>query len=443
MIRLFVFAFLLIWLSACTLIPPMPPSGEAPFDAGPVQTGPDAQAGDEWWARFASPDLEGLLTRARAGNQELAQGSANLAAALAALREADAAMMPQLGAGLSAGSDSRDGLSDIDWTARISASYQPDLSGLDRAGRRAARARADLVSASRRALDLTVSAQTASGWFSLLAAREQLRVARENLVISERIHAIVEVRYRGGLISGFDLASQSASLASVKARIPQIEARINSLETALALLLAETPGDYNAPQADILDLHVPMPAAGMAAPVLLRRPDVMQAEAALRVADADIDAARAAFLPEIDLGAGLSLLLASGADPLASLSGSVSGILFAGGRLDARLAGARARREGEVAAYRQTILVALREIDVGLQDVRASAQREGDLVTAREAAGEALRLAEIRYRAGADDLTSLLAAQKTYFDAADAAVSARLDRLNAAVSLYAALAGGY
>jgi outer membrane protein TolC len=169
----------------------------------------------------------------------------------------------------------------------------------------------------------------------------------------------------------------------------------------------------------------------------------MQSDALLRAANANIDAARAAFFPCIDLGAGLSSVLAGGTDLVGSLSASVAQTIFSGGRLDAQLEGAEARREGQLAAYRQSILSALRDVDVSLKAVEANAAREEQLLIARDAAQDALRAAEIQYQAGTGDLTSLLNAQQNYFDAANSYVLGRLDRLTAAINLYVAVGGGY
>lgn len=396
-----------------------------------------------WWGGFASARLDALVTEAMEANQTLAQGVANVDASRASLKSANASFLPQASGSLSAASDTQTGLDDVASSGRLSASYQLDLFGANAANRNAALANVDAAVFSQRALELTVQSDVGTTYFNLLASREQMDVARRNLEISERIYEIVEVRYAAGVISGFDVSSQAAQLATARARIPQLESQIASLETALAILMGRVPQGYEAPGEDILNIALPLTDPGLPSDLLLRRPDLMQSEASLRSADANISAARAAFFPSVDLGAGVSGLLTGGADLTSSLSASIAATIFSGGRLEAQLESAEAQRAGQLAGYRQSILSALRDVDVSLKARDANAAREAQLLIARDAALDALEAAELRYRSGAGDLTSLLTSQQTYADASNNYVLGRLDRLTAAVNLYVALGGGY
>jgi outer membrane protein, multidrug efflux system len=396
-----------------------------------------------WWNGFSSSTLNDLVAQALVANQSLAQGVSNVDASRAALKVTNAAFLPQASGSLSASSDTRSGLDDVSSSGRLSASYQLDLFGANAASRAASLASLDAAIFSQRALELTVQSDVATTYFSLLASREQLSVARQNLEIAERIFQIVEVRYREGVISGFDVSSQAAQLANARARIPQLESQITGFETALAILLGKVPQGFAAPQEDILAIELPRTDPGLPSDLLLRRPDLMQSEANLRGTDANIDAARAAFFPSIDLGAGLSSVLTGGGDLTGSLSASIAATIFSGGRLEGQLESAEARRAGQLAGYRQSILRALRDVDVSLKAIDASAAREEQLLIARDAALEALEAAELRYRSGAGDLTSLLTSQQNFSDASSSYVQGRLDRLTSAINLYVALGGGY
>jgi NodT family efflux transporter outer membrane factor (OMF) lipoprotein len=403
-----------------------------------------ASAGERnWWEGFGTDQLDALVAQALNANQSLAQGIANVDASRAQLRVVNAAFLPQASASLSAGSDTGSGLDDIDASGRLSASYQLDLFGANEADRQGALASLEAAVFQQRALELTVLADVASNYFNLLAAREQLDVARQNLDISERIFDIVEVRYEAGVISGFDVSAQRTQLANARARIPQLDAQATGFETALAVLLGQAPQGFDAPDENILDLALPTADPGLPSDLLLRRPDLMQAEANLRGANADIAAARAAFFPSIDLGAGLSALLTGGGNPVASISAGLAQTIFSGGRLEGQLEGAEARREAQLASYRQAILNALRDVDVSLKAVDANEAREDQLLIARNAAADALEAAELQYRAGTVDLTTLLNAQQAYFTASTNYVQGRLDRLTAAINLYVALGGSY
>jgi NodT family efflux transporter outer membrane factor (OMF) lipoprotein len=396
----------------------------------------------DWWASFGSTKLDELVAEALSANQTLAGGIANIEAARAALKASNASLLPQASGSLSASSDTDRGLDDVSSSGRLSASYELDLFGANAAGREASRASLEASEFAQRALELTVQSDVATTYFNLLATREQLAVAQQNLEISERIFQIVEVRYKAGAISGFDVSSQRAQLANARARIPELNAQTTSLETSLAILLGRVPQGYVAPEEAILDLALPAADPSLPADLLLRRPDLLQSEAGLRAANANVTAARAAFLPAVDLGVALSSVL-SGGDLTGSLSASLAQSIFSGGRLEGQLESAKARREAQLAGYRGAILSALRDVDVGLTSIDANASREEQLLVARDASKEALDAAELRYRAGTDDLTSLLTSQQAYFTASDSYVQGRLNRLTSALNLYVALGGGY
>lgn len=396
-----------------------------------------------WWADFGSAQLDALITDALSANQTLAAGLANVDAARAALKVTNASLLPQASASLSASSDTENGLDDVSASGRLSASYQLDLFGANAASREASLASLEATEYAQRALELTVQSDVATTYFNLLAAREQLSVAQQNLEISARIFKIVEVRYEAGAISGFDVSSQRAQLATARGRIPQLKSQITGLETSLAILLGRVPQGYVAPDEKILDIALPEADPELPSDLLLRRPDLRQAEATLRSSNANVTAARAAFLPSIDLGAGLSSILTSGGDLTGSISASLAQTIFSGGRLEGQLESAKARREAQLASYRGAILSALRDVDVSLTSIRTDASREEQLLIARDASQAALDAAELRYRAGTDDLTSLLTAQQSYFTASDNYVQGRLNRLTSALNLYVALGGAY
>lgn len=448
MIRQIALSTSLLVLTACASLAPktdvIPHAIDLPANYDKATELTEARAIEtDWWAAFGSPKLDELVAEALLANQTLAGGIANIEAARAALKASNASLLPQASGSLSASSDTDRGLEDVSSSGRLSASYELDLFGANAAGREASRASLEASKFAQRALELTVQSDVATTYFNLLTTREQLAVAQQNLEISERIFQIVEVRYKAGAISGFDVSSQRAQLANARARIPDLNAQITRLETSLAILLGRVPQGYAAPEEAILDLVLPAADPSLPADLLLRRPDLLQSEASLRAANANVAAARAAFLPAVDLGAGLSSVLSGGGDLTGSLSASLAQSIFSGGRLEGQLESAKARREAQLAGYRGAILSALRDVDVSLTSIEANANREEQLLVARDASKDALDAAELRYRAGTDDLTSLLTSQQAYFTASDSYVQGRLNRLTSALNLYVALGGGY
>lgn len=434
-----------LMLAACASTPP--PVAELtamPASYDNAASIPGAAIEREWWRAFGDPALDSLIAEALEANQDLAAGVARVRQSRASLRSATASLLPSISGGASASSNSEDGFDDFSTSGRLSASYQLDLFGENRAGRRASKANYEAQQFDQRGLELTVQSDVAFTYFSIIATRERLEVARSNLEISERIYNIIEKRYEAGDVSGFDVASQKAALANARARIPQIEQQLVSLESALAVLLGRTPQQYHAPQGDLLAAAPPQIDAGLPSDLLLRRPDLRSAEAGLRSANANVDAARAAFFPSVDLSSGLSAApLTGGTSVIGSFAASLAQPVFNGGRLIAGLEGAKAGLDQQIARYRQATLNALRDVEVSLAALSTAEQREAQLQIAKDASEQSLSLAETRYNAGADNLTSLLNAQSTFFNASDSLVQGRLDRLTAATDLYAALGGGW
>jgi multidrug efflux system outer membrane protein len=215
------------------------------------------------------------------------------------------------------------------------------------------------------------------------------------------------------------------------------------------VLIGRPPEGFNIGATTNVDLAVPSVAPGLPAELLVRRPDLAAAEAQLGSARADVAAARAALLPSIQLTG--SAGLASTA--LASLLGSPTSVyaiaasllqpIFDGGRLQGQVAFSESRQRELVEIYRGAILAALADVENALSAVSRRAEQESLQAQVRDEAQRALRLAEARYRAGVDDQLAVLDAQRTEFQAQDQLAQLRLARLEAAVSLYKALGGGW
>ena len=194
-------------------------------------------------------------------------------------------------------------------------------------------------------------------------------------------------------------------------------------------------------------LSLPAIGAGLPSELLTRRPDIARAEAQLESADANVLSARAAILPSLNLDVGLSsggnTLRRVFESPVYALAAALTAPIFNAGHLAAGRELAEARREELLANYRQNIVTAFGEVETALNattrlDEQLAAQAE-ELAQAERA----LALAESRYRAGAETPIVLLDTQRTLYTTQDAAVQLKLARLQAAVSLYRALGGGW
>lgn len=409
----------------------------------------------DWWKYFASAELSRLVDLALASAPDLVIAGERVRQAEAQARVAGASLFP--GLNLSAGSSRQEtragaaggaGRRDSS-AATFAASYEIDFWGGNAAAARAAENSLLASRFDRATARLTLLAGVANGYFQLLTVRARMAFARENLAIAERVLAVVDVRYRNGAASALDLSRQRTAVLSQKAALPPLELLAHQTLSALAVLVGAPPQVFDAGAMAVNDIAVPVVTAGLPARVLTRRPDIASAEAQLAAANANLAAARAALLPSIQLtgAAGLSSveLFSLLNAPLRTLSAglALSQPIFDAGRLRGQVEFAAARERELVEGYRKAILAALSDVEVALSSARRTAEQEQLLDQVRVQAQRALRLAELRYREGADDLLSVLDAQRTLFQAQDQLAQLRLSRLQAAVGLFKALGGGW
>ncbi|MCC7411868.1 MAG: efflux transporter outer membrane subunit [Gammaproteobacteria bacterium] len=434
-----------------TLSPYTPPAPELPayYAAAPAegpQAAPATAAVPAWWQAFGNDELDALMAEALAGNLDLQAALERVAQARAALRIAGSALLPAVGASAS-GTRARSAGQGYDsaYRGELSASYVVDLWGANAAG--VAAATADLAASAhaRAAAAIGLQSQLAALYFDHLAGADQLAIAQANLALAREVLALLEARLNAGATTGLEVAQQRAALATQEAALPPLAQRLRADEHALAVLLGRPPQALVLRGHGLADAALPLIAPGQPAGLLVRRPDIRRAEDALRGANADVAAARAAFFPQLTLsaGGGISGVLSAGSSTLASLAGDLLAPIFSGGRLEGGVEQARARYRELLASYRQTVLTACAEVEDALVAASRTAERESSLAQAARAAEQAYGIARTRYEAGAVDFLTVLDTQRTALAAADALVQGRLDRYSAAVNLYAALGGSW
>ncbi len=424
--------------------PPLP----ANWRDGPA-TPADAISAD-WWRAFGNTELDTLVARARVQSFDIEAAAARVAKAEAAATAAGAALWPRVDARVDAQREGRLGgaadVSDRSIEAGVSVRYDPDVWGSLRSARDGARRTAQASAFERDAVQLEVAATAADLWLQAVALTERVGIAARNLQSAERLLALVESRARAGAATPLERAQQRGLAAAQRRSLASLQQQAGDARTALSLLLGEAAG-VDIRTASLVGLHAPAVGAGLPASLLARRPDIAGAEARLAAADADVAVARAAMLPAITVGG--SIGYAGGRlrtlfdNPLYSLTAGLAAPIFDAGRLAAEADQAAARRRELLSDYRKAIVTAFGDVETALNaqigsDAQATAQAE-ELRQARSAA----RLAESRYRAGAETLLTLLDAQRTLYAAQDAAVQAQLARLRARVALFKALGGGW
>ncbi len=408
----------------------------------------------DWWQAFGSAELSGLVAQALAGNPDLAIAAERIRQAEAVLQIAGASLFPTLnldavtvrtGSRPSGGPTTTNKSTDI----ALTASYELDLWGKNASIARSAGESLQATRFDYETVRLTLVAGVATTYFDVLTFRARLAIARETLAIAERILAVVESRVRYGAASQLDLARQQTAVFQARAIIPPLELAERQARNALAVLVGRPPEGFDVADRPIVELPVPGVEPALPADVLVRRPDIAATEAQLAAANADVAAARAALLPTIRLtgSAGLAsdALLSIGSSPtlIYAVAASLLQPIFDGGRLLGQVDFAASQERALVENYRRSILAALTDVENALVAANRTALQEELQTQARDGAQRSLRLAEIRYREGVDDLTIVLDAQRTLFQAQDLLAQIRLARLAASVALYRALGGGW
>jgi NodT family efflux transporter outer membrane factor (OMF) lipoprotein len=450
-------AIALLACTSCALQAPQRQVPEVPtaFTSG-TSTDPPARPGKDWYHAFASPELDALITQATNANLDLAAARARLTQADARSRQAGAAILPSVDAigngNFLAGHSSNGSAHELDWSALLSASYEIDFWGKNRATANEARLLATAVRADRDTLALTTTAGVADGYFELLSIRERMKLAQSNLDTARSLLEVVEARFNAGAADPVTLATQRSVLAAAQLVLPELRQREAEALTALALLVGQPPEGFQVADATLDSLAEPKVAPGLPVELLTRRPDVFSAEANLRAADADLVAARAAMLPSLTLTAAggiqnpavnAAVISLAGTGPGLSLGAGLTQSIFDHGRLRAVRDEARAKQEELLAVYRKAILAALVDVEnalAAIHNLDAAGEFQNESLAQSQQAYEG---AQLRYRQGAGDFLAVLEAQRTLYSARDQYSQYKLARLQARVGLCKALGGGW
>lgn len=437
-----------------------PISSVMPDLALPAGASANVAVSPEWWKGFQDPVLDRLVASVLDTSPTMEAAVARVDSARARLGIASSAQLPSVG--VAAGAQRARPSQEVTpppantvtaYAAGLQAAWEVDLWG--RIRDEVAAGRGDLLAATygRDAVRLTLAAQTAQAYFQLRALDAQGEIARRTIASRERSLALRERRFAGGITSELDLRQAQSELASAQAQLPDLMDAVARTEGALAALAGLSPRDLfaNVPRGTALDA-LPIPPAvpeGLPADLLLRRPDIQEAEASLVAARARVGAARAAWFPRITLTGSLggeSLALAdlfSGPARAWQFVGQLTAPVFNAGLTAAQVDLASANERAAAAQYRDRVIRAFADARSAL----VARTQAADRVTARAQSVEALtrqtRLATLRYDNGYSNYLEVLDAERALFSAELALAQARATQLVAVVDLYRALGGGW
>jgi multidrug efflux system outer membrane protein len=452
-------------LGACTMAPryerpevPVQATYESTPAAAPASDTPAADIG--WKQFFPDAELQSLISRALNNNRDLRIATLNVEAARAQYRIQRADLVPAVDAVGTANNQrvpanlSSTGQSELNrsYSAGLGVSaFELDLFGRVRSLRRAALEDYFSLAENRTAAQLLLVSEVANAWLTLIADRELLQLAQDTRDSQRKSFDLTRLRFEAGVSSEIDLHRSETAWREAEVDIAAQTRRVAQDRNALALLVGEplppeVAAGEHAIDAQTFSKSLP---AGLPAELLVRRPDVRAAEHALKAANADIGAARAAFFPSIELtgfygnaSSDLSELFQAGHTSW-SFTPQIRLPIFSGGANLASLNLANVRKRIEIARYEQSIQVAFREVADALV-ARSTLEEQLRAQEALTRASEnSYRLADVRYRGGVDSYLGALIAQRDLYTAQRQLIETRLAGASNLVQLYQALGGGW
>jgi outer membrane protein, multidrug efflux system len=413
----------------------------------------------DWWRSFRSAELTNLMELAQTANLDIAVAVAQIIQADAQSRLSGSALLPNISA-VFLNERTRTAPATVNPPARgavirdfhqanLQASYIVDFWGQNRATLLASEQTAIASRFNREVVALTTEVAVATAYFDVLGAQDQLRVARNNLKAASSVMQVIRDRFAAGTASQLEIAQQESLLDQVKASIPPFELILQQSRVALALLVGRAPENFNVRGGVLFAVRIPPVTPGLPSDILNQRPDVRMAEAQLQSANHDVESARAAFFPTIQLtgqNGFESLALASLFGPAAwywTWTATVTQPVFDGFQHLGQLELQQGLQQQFLQSYRKSVLSAFSNVEQALIAIQQDTIQEGLQREVVRAANQAFTLSEQRLREGTIDLTTVVQLEQTLFTAEAQLSQIRLNRLLAIVSLFQALGGGW
>jgi multidrug efflux system outer membrane protein len=449
-------------LSGCILGSEKPDLAlDVPESYRTAKAGPEsARPALDWWRAFRSRELTLLMEEAQTANLDIAAAIARIRQADAQARITNAALLPVVDfngsatrsrrstAGSTGGGLGGSPVSSL-YNVNLSASYTLDFWGKNRAALLAADETAVATRFDRDVVALTTLAAVGNTYFLVLNSQDRLRIAHENFTAANRILGLIKEREQAGTASDLEVSQQESLVATQRAAIPPLEITLRQNIFALAVLVGRAPEHFSAAGGSAFKIAVPRVAPGLPSELLNQRPDIREAEAQLRSENFSVESARAAFFPTISLTGQTgfqSPALASLFGPGAwfyTMTAALTQPIFDGGLLLGQLDLAQGHQLEALQTYRRSVISAFRDVEQALVAIQQQTIRERLQNDVVQSSRRAFNISEQRLREGTLDLPTLLQVQQTLFVAEDLLAQIRLARLQAVISLYQALGGGW
>jgi multidrug efflux system outer membrane protein len=416
-------------------------------------------ANTAWWKQFQDPVLDALIDEGLRNSKDLRIAAARVEEFAGRLTTTRSQFYPQIGYGAGG---SRDRFSErldtpitagipnpqTTYSAVLNVSWEIDLFGRIRRQSEAAQAQLMASEEARRGVVLSLVSGVATGYIALRDLDKQLEIAKRTAATRRDALDLFELRYKGGVVSQVEVAQIRSEYEAAVAAIPAIERAAAQTENALSILVGRNPGPIV--RGKTIDaLHEVAVPAGMPSDLLVRRPDIRQAEQNLIAANANIGAARARYYPTISLtglfGYASSDLdnLFSGPSRQWSYGGSIIGPIFTFGLIEGLVAASEAQQRQLLAEYERTIQNAFREVDDALIDNRKSRERLAAQGRQVAALRDYARLARMRFEGGVTSYLEVLDAERSLFNTELNYTLTQGEVFSALVNIYKSMGGGW
>lgn len=403
-----------------------------------------------WWTQFSDPLLNQLIGRALGANLDLRVARARLLQARESVIQAQAGRLPTVSGSAGAGETiDANGRRSTAYSLGADASWEADLFGGVSRSIEAARAEAQSSGYNLAAVQVSLIGEVVTNYVDARLAQQHAFLARQNLSIADDNLQIARWRLQAGLVSSLDVEQARGARAQIAATIPIYERSYSSAAYRIGVLTGQAPGAL----IDLLNRPAPLPqaptsiAAGLPADTLRQRPDVRAAERTLAAETARIGVAEANLYPGLKLSGNIgtnTLSLGGLIDAITgSLFASLTQTIFDAGRTRSQMRSQQAAAQAAFAAYKQTVLTALEDVENGLVALHTAERRLAQFEEALDAAQNQAILARSEYRSGLTDFQTLLEAERALISARDGALASRADETLAVVQLYRALGGGW
>jgi len=424
------------------------PVSSRSWEGAPPATEITSLSTSQDWAAFGSSELLRLIGQARQQNPEIGIAAARITQARGALRIADAALEPVLnvdaGTNLNIAGSGNDNAGVRDIFGGINIGYELDLFGRLRSGRRADQARFLAAGFDAESVSLLVEVDVARTYFQYVTLTQREEILERALTNARELERVIQIRFEEGVATRVDLGLQRVEVRNLQAdRSRLAEARIVT-RNALAVLVGSEAPYFSLNQENAETFQIPVFGVAQPSDLLVRRPDIRANEARIRATEGDVRAARAAFLPSINISSSGIASTASLSNPISfglNIATSLLAPIFFRGRLRGDLTQASGIQMEAVQNYRLTLLTAFSETENALARIEQSSYRLTLLNAIVEEAQNTAMLAREQFVAGAVDSRTALESERELLESEENYALALQDNLNAAIDLYRAMGG--